>query len=116
MVDSDSLSIVEKILGSQKTRTGLSINAIITAIVLVTFNLIHFFVGNDSDVGKAVSSFLVYFTFYTVSNLFSLAYLVTTKSFITPEVKHINCVRCQNSMSTIKLRCTKCGWEAGEKI
>lgn len=116
MVDNESISLIEKILGTQKTRTGLSINAIITAIILVIFNLIHFFLGTESEVGKGIASFLGYFIFYAISNLLSLAYLITTKSFITPEVKHINCARCQNSMSTIKLRCTKCGWEAGEKI
>jgi len=115
MTDNESISFIAKIL-TPKTKTGLSINAVITAVVLIIFNLIHLSLGNDSQAGKAIETFLSYFTFYAVSNLFSLAYLITTKAFITPEVKHMNCVRCKNSMSTIKLRCTSCGWEAGEKI
>lgn len=104
----EQLSWTAKLLaniGSKNTRRGAQINACIIGVVLFALYTIQFI---DPRFFTSASPLFHIFGYYAAVSLFSMAFLVASQSFITPEVRHPNCNFCGGPMSTTQLKCERC--------
>jgi hypothetical protein len=107
----DPISITSKIvsqISGKNSRKGLAIHAVVVGIILLVLHIVQITVDPNSSVSKTIQPWLEGVMWYAVIILIAMAYLVTQRPFLTPEVKSAMCPVCKIPMNSIRLHCEQC--------